>query len=350
MKAVVFHGNEDIRYEDVPEPTICHPRDALVRVTTAAICASDIHMRHHGDEMRVMRGTVLGHEFVGIIEEVGEGISNFLPGDRVAASCIFYCGECFYCQQGLISQCSNGASFGGMGDGSNNGAHAERVRVPYADSTMYKIPNTLSDEDVLFVGDILSTGFFGAERGGVKEGDTVVVFGAGPVGMCAMIAARIYGAAQVIAVNRNPHRKKVILEQKLADNIVNPLIEKPTRAIKELTQGRGADVIIDAVGGNSFSTVFDLVRRGGTVSLIGVYNEEVQFPIFKYWWRNLTVKMGLVETHHIPWLIDLIKKDQINTNFLITHLLPLNDIIKGYEIAEDRSYNALKVVIKNHLH
>jgi len=346
MKAFVFHGNEDLRFEEVPEPVILDQRDALVRVTTATICATDVHIKHHGKEMMVVPGTILGHEFVGVVEQVGNNVGKFITGDRVAVSCIYSCGECYFCRNGLTSQCRKGACFGGMGDGTNHGAHAEFIRVPFALRTMHKIPDSLSDEDVLFAGDILSTGYFGAERGGIKKGDVVVVVGAGPVGMCAMIAARILGAAKVIAINRNLHREGVVLAQKLADYNVNPLREKPVKVVKELTGGLGADVVLDAVGDGTITTAFDCVRPGGTISLIGVYNQAVNLPIYKYWWKNYTVKMGLVETSNMDHLIELIRVGRIDTRFLITHVLPLAEVAKGYEIAEDRSYNALKVAIK----
>ncbi len=346
MKAFVFHGNEDLRFEEVPKPVALDQRDALVRVTTATICSTDVHIKHHGKEMMLVPGTILGHEFVGVVEQGGKQVGNFAAGDRVAVSCIYSCGECYFCRNGLTSQCGKGACFGGMGDGTNHGAHAEFIRVPFASRTMHKIPDSLSDEDVLFAGDILSTGYFGAQRGEIKNGDTVVVVGAGPVGMCAMIAARMLGAAKIIAINRNPHRESVVLENKLADNNVNPLKEKPHKVIKELTGGLGADVVIDAVGDGTIATAFDCVRPGGTISLIGVYNQAVNLPMYKYWWKNYTVRMGLVETGNIDRLIELIAAGRINTRFLITHTLPLDEIAKGYEIAENRSYNALKVAIK----
>lgn len=345
MKAFVFHGNEDLRLEEVSKPAIINQSDALVRVTTAAICTTDVHIKHYGKEMLLTPGTILGHEFVGVVEQVGDEITNFTAGDRVAVSCIYSCGECYFCRNGLTSQCVNGACFGAMGDGTNHGAHAEFIRVPYASRTMHKIPDSLSAEQVLFAGDILSTGYFGAKQGDIKKGDTVVVIGAGPVGMCAMIAAKILGAAKIIAINRNTHRKNVILTEKLADFNVNPLEEKPIKVIKELTGGRGADVVIDAVGDGAIVTAFDCVRPGGTISLIGVYNQSVNLPIFKYWWKNYTVRMGLVETTNMDHIIELIQTGLIDTRFLITHTLPLDDIARGYEIAEDRNYKALKVAI-----
>lgn len=221
------------------------------------------------------------------------------------------------------------------------------MRVPFATKTMQRIPDTLSDEDVLFVGDILSTGYYGAERGEVKAGDTVVVIGSGPVGMCSMISARLFGAEQIIAVDLDNHRLGVALEQGIADNVINPSLEDPLKIIKELTVGRGADVVIEAVGSKkSFEAAFTYIRPGGTVSLLGVYTMGVDFPIHQYWRKNLSVKMGLVEVTHMNLLLELIKDGRINTNFLISHVLPFAEIMKGYDIFENRVDDALKVVLK----
>lgn len=347
MKAVVFHDNYDIRFETVSDPQILHPGDALVQVSAASICGSDIHIKRRGREMQVTPGTILGHEFVGVVAEAGAGVAGFSPGDRVAVSCIFSCGQCYYCRKGLASQCPQGACFGAMGDGTNHGAHAAYIRIPYAARTMRKIPETLSDEEMLFVGDILSTGLFGVDQGGVTEGDAVVVFGAGPVGMCAMMAARLRGASKVIAVEKNPARIAVITKHRLADEIIFAGEEKPAKIIRALTEGRGADVVIDAVGGGStFGAIFASVRPGGVVSLLGVYNDAVQFHIYRYWWKNITVKMGLVETGKMDSLIEWIRDGKLNALFMITHVLPFPEIMKGYEVMEKQNEGVLKVAIK----
>ncbi|MDQ5986874.1 MAG: alcohol dehydrogenase [Syntrophus sp. SKADARSKE-3] len=347
MNALIFYDNEDIRFETAPEPGLMDQRDAVVRVSTSSICTSDIHIRHHGRQMQVKPGTILGHEFVGIVEEVGSRVVSFSRGDRVAVSCTYSCGECYFCRMGIPSQCERGACFGAMGDGTNHGAHAEFIKVPYAERGMHRIPDDLSDNEVLFAGDILSTGFFGVDQGGVKEGDTVVVLGAGPVGMCAMMAARLRGARTVIAIEKNEYRRAVIVRQGLADTIISPAAEKPTRVIKELTQGRGADIVIDAAGDSlGFGMVFDLARRGGVVSLLGVYNQTVQFPIYRYWWKNITVKMGMVETSCMEELLKFITEGRISTRFLITHELPFGEIVRAYDIMEDKSTEVLKIAIK----
>jgi alcohol dehydrogenase len=347
MKAVVFHDNGDIRFESVPEPVMMRPADALVRVTTSSICSTDIHIKHHGNEMQVKPGTILGHEFVGVIEEIGKAYSPFSRGDRVAVSCTYSCGECYYCKKQFASQCPTGACFGAMGDGSNHGAHAEFIRVPYASRIMHKIPDELSDEDVLFVGDILSTGLFGVELGNVKKGDTVIVCGAGPVGICVMLIAQLYGASKVIALEKSKYRADIILAKGLADHVIHPLEEKPSRIIKDLTHDRGADVVIDASGDpRSFGSLFNYVRPAGSIALIGVYNDSVNFPIYKHWWKNLTIRMGLVETNKMGQLMEWIRQGRINTRFLITRTLPFNEIMKGYDMMDSGSEETLKVAIK----
>ncbi len=348
MKAVVFHGNGDLRLEDVPKSKIQRQDDALVRVTTSTICGSDIHIKNHGTEMGVLPGTIIGHEFVGVIEEVGESIIGYSPGDRVAVSCVFNCGQCFYCQKGIYSQCLHGAVFGGRcADGLPHGCQSELVRVPFAPRIMQKIPNGLTDEDVLFVGDILSTGYFGAEQGEIKLGDTVVIIGTGPVGMCTAIGARLFGAAQIIMLDSDANRLQVAQAKGLADGTINIQTDNPLSIILDATAGRGADVVIDAVGSRqSFEDSFNYVRPGGTVSLLGVYTAESNFAINKYWRKNLTIRMGLVEVKNMGALINLIEIGKIDTHFLITHTFNFDQVMEAYRLFENRLDNVLKVVLK----
>lgn len=352
MKAVVYRGVEDLRLEDVPKPKIERASDAIIRVTTASICGSDIHMKHHGDAIGVFPGTTLGHEYVGVIEELGDTVTDFLPGDRVAVSCIFSCGQCYYCQKGLYSQCPSGSVFGGKGKesigGLNHGCHTNFVRVPYASSrVLQKIPDSLADEDVLFVGDILSTGYIGAERGEIQPDDTVVIVGAGPVGMCAAIGARLFGAAQIVMLDTDAHRLKVSEDKGLAEVIINISTQNPRQTILDITAGRGADVVIDAVGSKqSFEDAFTYVRPGGTVSLLGVYTTEATFYINKYWRSNLTVKMGLVEVNRMGALIEMIAKGKIDTKFLITHTFDFSQVMEAYEVMDKRLDNVIKVALK----
>lgn len=343
MKAFVYHGPKNMSLDQVPDPKILKPSDAIVRVTTSTICGTDKHIRS-GGMPQVEAGRVIGHEFCGEVMEVGSGVSKFKVGDKVAVSCITQCMECFYCKRGIYSRCENGSwIFGYMIDG----CQADLVRVPYADSGMYLIPDGLEDEDVLFVGDILSTGYFGAENGDIQPGDTVAVFGSGPVGMCAMVSARLWGPSRIVAIDIDQSRLDFVIKQGWADYALNPLNVDVTQALKDFTNGRGADVTIE---GNGFEPTFkgaiDGVRPGGTVSILGVFEKPQILEMQKLWIENITIKMGLVKANHIPELIDLIKEGKINLRPLITHTIPLSQVAEGYDIFEERRENAIKVVLK----
>lgn len=342
MKAVVYHGPEDMRLDDVPVPEIIESDDAIIRVTHSTICGTDLHIQA-GGLPEVEEGRIIGHEFVGEVIEIGSNVRNAKVGDKVAVSCVTQCGECFHCLRGEYSQCTTGSwIFGYMIDG----CQSEYVRVPHANMGLHKIPEGLTEEDVLFVGDILSTGYFGAEQGRIKPGDTVAVMGCGPVGMCAMATAKLWGPSQIIAVDTNQDRLDVALKEGIADIAINPANENTVEKIKELTQGRGADVTIEAVGVKpTYDLAIDAVRPGGNVSLIGVFEKPQELAMNKLWIKNITISMGLVNANHIPELIKLIQAGKINTNFLITHRAPLNDILKGYDIFGHKKENCLKWVV-----
>lgn len=342
MKAVVFHAPEDIRVEEVDKPQIVKPTDAIVKVTTSTICGTDLHILH--GEYPVKPGLIIGHEFVGVVEQVGAQVTKFKPGDRVAVSCITQCGTCFYCKEGTYAHCVDGGwLFGNVLDG----AQAEYVRVPYADMGMHLIPDELEDEDVLFVGDILSTAYFGVENARIKPGDVVAIVGAGPVGLCAIASAKLFGPSRIIAVGRRNFGRLEAARELGADDVVLSANEDPVQKIKELTDGRGADVVIECVGGtSSYETAMSLVRPGGRVSLVGVFSKPVELPLEKLWDKNITLSWGLVNANRIPELIQLIKGKKINLRSLITHTFPLEDALKAYEVFDKKIDNALKVVLK----
>ena len=343
MKAYRYHGPEKMSLDQVPKPKIIEPTDAIVKVTTSTICGTDKHIRH-GGLPEVEPGRIIGHEFCGIVDEVGPGVTKFKPGDRVAVSCVTQCMQCYYCRRGMYSQCVHGSwIFGYMIDG----CQADYVRVPYADSGMHLIPPELEDEDVLFVGDILSTGYFGAEQGNIQPGDTVAVFGSGPVGMCALATARLWGPARIVAVDIDDSRLRFAKKQGWADYGLNPKKVDVAEELKKMTDGRGADVTIEANGFEpTFKGAINSVRPGGTVSVIGVFEHPQTIEMNKLWIKNVTIKMGLVNANRIPELIDLIKEGKINMRPLITHTLPLSKVAEGYDIFEERRDNALKVVLK----
>ena len=343
MKAFVYHGPEKMSLDQVPKPQIQKPTDAIVKVTTSTICGTDKHIRH-GGMPEVEPGRIIGHEFCGIVEEVGPAVSKYKKGDKVAVSCVTQCMDCFYCRRGMYSQCTTGSwIFGYMIDG----CQADYVRVPYADSGMHLIPDNLTDEDVLFVGDILSTGYFGAERGEIQPGDTVAVFGSGPVGMCAMATARLWGPARIVAVDIDESRLEFAKKAGWADYGLNPNQVDVVQTLRDMTGGRGADVTIEANGFEpTFKGAIDGVRPGGNVSLIGVFEKPQVVEMNKLWIKNIAIKMGLVNANRIPELIDLIKEGKLNMKPLITHTLPLSQVAEGYDIFEERRDGAIKVVLK----
>ena len=343
MKAVVYHGPNNISLDDVPVPTIIENDDAIVRVTTSTICGTDIHIQT-GGLPAVKPGTIIGHEFCGEVVEIGPAVTTVKVGDRCAVSCVTACGHCFFCRLGEYSQCTTGSwIFGYLIDG----CQAEYVRVPHANVGLYLIPEGLEDEDVLFVGDILSTGYFGAEKAEIKPGDTVAVFGAGPVGMCAMATARLWGPACIIAVDTNEFRLETALKEGIADVALNPAKCDVVAEIKKLTGGLGADSTIEAVGITpTYNMAIDCVRNAGVVSLVGVFEKPQELKMNELWIKNIKVHMGLVKTTCIPALIKLIKAGKINMRFLQTHHAALGDIITGYDIFGNKKDNCIKWIVK----
>jgi alcohol dehydrogenase len=343
VKALVYHGPEKISLDNVPEPKILKNDDAIIKVTTSTICGTDIHI-WHGGMPEIAPGRIIGHEFVGEVVEVGPAVVNAKVGDKVAVSCVTQCGECFYCVRGMYSHCTTGSwIFGYMIDG----CQADYVRVPHANMGMFPIPEGLTEEDVLFVGDILSTGCFGAENAKIEFGDTVAVMGAGPVGMCAMMTARLWGPSKIIAVDINQSRLDIAVKQGIADVGVNPLtVGNVGDYIRNMTEGRGADRTIEANGAKpTYELALDCVRAGGNVSLVGVFEKPQELPMNKLWIKNINISMGLVSAHRIPELIKLIQGGKLNTNFLITHRAPLSDIVKGYDIFGGKKDGCLKWVV-----
>jgi len=342
MKALVYHGPENIALEDVPMPKIIEPDDAIIRVTTSTICGTDIHI-WHGGMPQVQAPRVIGHEFVGEVVEVGPAVRNSKVGDKVAVSCVTQCGECFYCVRGIYSHCETGSwIFGYMIDG----CQAEYVRVPHANLGLFKIPEGLTEEDVLFVGDILSTGYMGSENANIEPGDTVAVMGSGPVGMCAMATARLWGPSQIIAVDMVQSRLDEAVKNGVADIGLNPAKVNVPEAIRELTGGRGADRTIEAVEAKgTYELALESVRAGGNVSLLGVFEQPQTLAMNELWIKNITIRMGLVNANRIPELINLIRTGKINMNYLITHRAPLNDIIRGYDVFGGKKENCLKWVV-----
>eukprot|EP01032_Pedospumella_encystans_P030264 gene30264-34156_t len=315
MKALVYHGPGRKSWDDVPDPSIQQPTDVIVRIDTTTICGTDLHILK-GDVPAVTEGRILGHEGVGTVVETGAAVSTVAVGDRVIISCISACGSCSYCHQGLYAHClaEEGASgigwiFGHLIDGTQ----AELVRVPFADNSVYKVPEGVTDEQAVMLSDILPTGFeIGVRYGRVKPGDVVAVVGAGPVGLAAMMTAGLYGAARVIALDIDHNR----LDQALAfgaSDTVDSAAEDWVEQVMAMTDGFGVDVAIEAVGvPQTFDACTKIVRPGGTVANVGVHGAPVQLNLQDLWISDIAITMGLVSTSTTPMLLKLVAQQKLH--------------------------------------
>ena len=348
MRAIVYHGAHDFRYEETKDPVLETETDVLVRVTRSAICGSDLHLWHGlpvPDE-----GFPVGHEFVGVVEEAGRAVQTLRVGDRVFTACTLGCGTCESCRAGLYSACSVTTAGGTRNNvlgfsATFAGVQAEIARVPFADANTFKIPNGVTDEQALFLTDILPTADMATELAAVGPGDRVVVLGSGPVGSLAQRCALIRGASLVIAVDLDPGRLERSRER--GCETVNPETENLSERVLELTGGRGADSVIEAVGRPELvATAAGLARPGGHIAVIGVIIAGVELPWPLLFMRNLTLRTGLVSPQrHVSRLLPLIESGRLDPTELITHRLPLSEGVRGYEIFASRSDGVLKVAL-----
>jgi alcohol dehydrogenase len=343
MKALTFQGEGEVKVVDVPRPSIAGSRDVLVRVTLGAVCGSDLHILHGETPMNA--GAVLGHEFVGVVEEVGPEVDRFQPGDRVVSSFFTACGHCALCRKGWFNQCAEKRTFG-HGDffGGLGGGQAEYVVVPNADNTMEKIPDAMTDEQAIFVGDILATGFFGAERAEIKPGDVTAVVGAGPVGLMAIMSAQLFGPARVFAIDMVADRLE--LARELGAIPIDARDVAPVEAIKQATGGLGADSSVECVGLlSAVETAINSVRGGGTISMVGVPSaNEGEFPFMRVWLKALTFRAGWcnVQRYMRP-LLDLIGAGRLRPEKIISHRMKLDQAEEAYRMFDARE--ATKIVL-----
>ncbi|XGV98546.1 MAG: zinc-dependent alcohol dehydrogenase [Leptolyngbya sp. BL-A-14] len=388
MKAVCWHGANDVRVDNVPDPKILNPRDAIVKITSTAICGSDLHL-YDGYIPTMKSGDILGHEFMGEVVELGPSVKNLQIGDRVVVPFTISCGSCFFCNRHLWSLCDNsnpnawmaeklyGYSAAGLFGyshlfGGYAGGQAEYARVPFADVGLFKIPDGLTDEQVLFLTDIFPTGYMAAENCHIQPGDTVAVWGCGPVGQFAIRSAYLLGAERVIAIDRVPERLQMAKEQGKAE-VINYEEMDAGEAVKELTGGRGPDSVIDAVGMEAHGTGFDAFydqakqavrletdrptalrqlivacRKGGHVSMPGVYGGLLdKVPMGAAFSKGLTFKMGQTHVHnYLQPLLEHIQNGDIDPSFVITHHMALDDAPRGYEIFKHKKDNCIKIVLK----
>lgn len=359
MKALVYDKNytKKIELQEKPIPKILNPKDAIVEVTLSTICTSDLHIIN-GQVPKANNQIVLGHEFVGKVVETGSEVKNLKIGDRVSANCETFCNECWFCKKGYINNCLNGGWELGC---TIDGCQAEFVRVPYADNGLTKLPENVSDKNALFVGDILSSGYFGAEMCEIKQGDTIAIIGSGPVGLCAMICSRLMGAEKIIAIDINQDRLNIAKTQNLADYYLNPQTCDIEKEIKILTSGHGADGVIEAAGytphgiicdsqkkqtqQGTFELAWKIARPNAIVGVVAMYEENQILPLPQMYGKNLTFKTGGVDAIHCEKLISLIAEGKINTDFLITHTYPLEHIEKAYEAFKTKQDNCIKIAI-----
>jgi alcohol dehydrogenase len=351
MRAAVFHGPNDIRVDRVPRP---HPGpgEAVVRVTMTTICGTDVHILK--GEYPVKAGLVVGHEPVGVVDELGPGVVGYAIGDRVLVGAITPCGQCHACLAGKPAQCGHGTGYeaiGGWRFGNTiDGAQAEYILVPYAQANLAKIPDSLTDEQVVLLADIASTGFSGAESGKVRIGDTVVVFAQGPIGLCATAGARLMGAARVIGVDGDPHRA-AMAERMGADIVLDPEAVDVVAEVKRLTGGIGADVAIEALGLQvTFENALRCVRPGGTVSSLGVYSGKLQVPYdaFAAGLGDHTIVTTLCPggKERMGRLMQLVETGRFDPTPLITHRFGLDQITEAYDLFSNRRDGVLKVAIE----
>lgn len=323
-------------------PEIKHPQDAIVKVTMSSICTSDLHIIK-GFVPRANEDIVLGHEFVGEVVEVGEGVKRLHAGDRVSANCETFCGECYFCQRGFVNNCEKGGWELGC---RIDGCQAEYVRVPYADNGLYKLPESVSYKNALFVGDILSSGYFGAEMCEIKAGDTIAVIGAGPVGLCAMLCAKFLGAGKIIAIDIDETRLNIAKDENLADYIFNPNLTNVEAEVKLLTRNRGADGVIECAGtSETFQLAWKIARPNAVVGVVAMYEENQILPLPEMYGKNLTFKTGGVDANKCDKLIKLIEEQKISTDFLITHTFKLDEILEAYKLFEEKPAGCLKIAI-----
>lgn len=342
MKALVYKKNGKIELCEKPVPEIQDANDAIVKVTLSTICTSDLHIIH-GAVPSAKEGVTLGHEFVGEITQTGKNVKNLKIGDRVSANCITFCGECGFCKRGFINNCINGGWEIGC---KIDGCQAEYVRVPFANTGLTKLPDNVSDENALFVGDILSSGYFGAELCEIKNGDIVAIIGAGPVGLCSMMCAKLLGASKVIAIDIDDKRLEIAQSQTLADYFLNPETTDIEKAVKEITKNNGADGVIEAAGGeNTFELSWKIARPNSVVAVVAMYEKPQILPLPRMYGKNLIFKTGGVDAIHCEKLVKYISEGKISTDFLISKKMPLNNIIEAYKLFEEKSSGCLKIAI-----
>jgi alcohol dehydrogenase len=343
MKALTYQGPGRHSWEDVAEPTLRDPEDAIVRVDAVTICGTDLHILK-GDVPEVEHGRILGHEAVGTVTEVGAAVRMIQPDDRVLVSCISACGRCRYCRVASYGQCLGGGGWilGHLIDGTQ----AEHVRAPFAERSLYKLPDNVTDEAALMLADIMPTSYeVGVLNGHVSPGDTVAVVGAGPIGLAAIKGAQLFSPSHIVAIDLAKPRLAAALE--FGADVSVPVADAPVDVVREITDGLGADVVIEAVGvPDSFELCTELVRPGGHVANIGVHGKPATLHLESLWIKNVTITTGLVDTSSTPTLLRMLAAEQIDTTQFVTHRFGIAEMLNAYDVfSQAADTGALKIAL-----
>lgn len=345
MKALVYHGPGEKSWEEKPKPILQLPTDAIVKIYKTTICGTDLHILK-GDLPEVTDGRILGHEGIGIIEEVGSAVTTFHKGDKVLISCISSCGKCANCRKGMYSHCDKGGWILGH---TIDGTQAEQVRIPFADTSLYRIPDQADDDAVVMLSDILPTGFeCGVLNGQVKPGDSVVIVGAGPIGLAVLLTAQFYAPATIIVIDLDDNRLQAA-KALGATHTINSQEKDAVKEVFNLTENVGADVAIEAVGiPATFELCTDVIAPGGRVANVGVHGKPAELHLETLWSKNITITTRLVDTVTTPMLMKTVLSNKLDGTKLITHHFALNDILLAYETFEHAAREkALKVILTN---
>lgn len=344
MKALVYKGPGEKALENRPKPKITAPTDAIVTITKTTICGTDLHILK-GDVPSCQPGRILGHEGVGIIDQIGSGVTTFKPGDRVLISCISACGKCVYCRKNMYSHCTTG---GWILGNTIDGTQAEFVRIPYADTSLYRIPEGADEEALVMLSDILPTGFeCGVLNGKVQPGSTIAIIGAGPVGLAALLTAQFYSPAEIIVIDLDDNRLAVA-KRFGATSVINSADGKALETVMKITGDRGVDTAIEAVGiPATFELCTTIIAPGGTIANVGVHGTKVDLHLENLWDRNVTITTQLVNTVSTPMLLNVVGAHKIDPKLLITHHFKIDNILDAYEtFVKAANTKALKVIIE----
>lgn len=344
MKAYTYLSQGHFELINKPKPELQHARDAIVRVTLSSICTSDLHIKH-GSVPRAVPGITVGHEMVGIVEQVGDEVHTVKPGDRVTVNVETFCGECFFCQHGYVNNCTD--PNGGWALGCRiDGGQAEYVRVPFADQGLNRIPDRVSDEQALFVGDILATGFWAARISEIKPQDTVLIIGAGPTGICTLLCVMLHNPKQIIICEKSAERIQFVQAHYPHVKVVTP--EECIATVRNSSNHGGADVVIEVAGADdTFQLAWKAARPNAIVTIVALYNKPQILPLPDMYGKNLTFKTGGVDGCDCAEILRLIEEGKIDTTPLITHHFALTDIVKAYDLFENKKDGVIKVAIKN---